>query len=115
MLEKGRESLCDVQADADARKRLAVRAYQLREAVVHSRSDLRHHRTVARRQRVLLASAAHKQECHAIDAEEVRQECWDALAAAESKNVRCLPHMSSLPHESVLHQCLQHRHMCNNE
>lgn len=66
-----------------------MRAYQLREAVVHCRSDLRHHRTVGRRQRLLLANAAHKRERLTVEAKHDRQESTNALALLEAENVRC--------------------------
>lgn len=64
-----------VQADAAARKRLAVRAFQLREGMVHCRADLRQQRGLARRQRTQLASAARVRRdllCDAAGAEGAR-------------------------------------------
>jgi hypothetical protein len=47
-----------MQSDAVARRRLAARSHELREAVTSGRSELRQKRGVVRRQRVLLLAGA---------------------------------------------------------
>ena len=79
-----------VQADAAARRRLAVRAHQLREGMLRCRADLHQQRGVARRQRAQIAGAARARRELVTGVADAQGAHACEVEALRAQNVRCL-------------------------